>query len=489
MRKFVQRTIAFALLICALLTVSVYAEEAVITGSDVNFRSGPGTDYAIIDCLPKGAVVTVEDRSNGEWYSVTYNGQTGFIYASYLSIAEAPAPTPDPAPAASPEEPAAVSNGSGTINAMYVRFRSGPGTDYSILGEYNTGASVEVTGAIDGWYAVVINGTAGYVYADYVTLSDNVTVPAETPQPTPEPTPAPTPAPAPEPTEVVTGQDFSGHIQGDYVYFRSGPGTSYSIFDCLDNGTALTITGTSGEWTAVTINGQAGYVYSSYVISESGELPSPVETPQPTPEPIPVPVDTYTPTEGYISGNTVRFRSQPSTQSDILGEYNYGNPLTITGTSGEWKAVVIDGQSGYVYSQYVTEGRVTDIGDDPNVSDLGRQVVEYALQFEGCPYVWGGMSPDGFDCSGFTSYVYAHFGITLNRVACDQANNGVEVDISALQPGDILCFYSSSDYIGHVGIYIGNNKFIHASTYTTGVIISELSGYYNTRGFIARRIV
>ena len=208
MRKFVQRTIAFALLICALLTVSVYAEEAVITGSDVNFRSGPGTDYAIIDCLPKGAVVTVEDRSNGEWYSVTYNGQTGFIYASYLSIAEAPAPTPDPAPAASPEEPAAVSNGSGTINAMYVRFRSGPGTDYSILGEYNTGASVEVTGAIDGWYAVVINGTAGYVYADYVTLSDNVTVPAETPQPTPEPTPAPTPAPAPEPTEVVTGPDF-----------------------------------------------------------------------------------------------------------------------------------------------------------------------------------------------------------------------------------------------------------------------------------------
>ena len=151
--------------------------------------------------------------------------------------------------------------------------------------------------------------------------------------------------------------------------------------------------------------------------------------------------------------------------------------------------MTINDVAGYVYSQYVSEGRVAVIGDDPNASELGRQIVEYALQYEGYPYVWGGTSPSGFDCSGFTTYVFRHFGITLNRVACDQARNGVAVDTSALQPGDLLCFYSSADYIGHVGIYIGNNRFIHASTYTTGVIISELSGYYDTRGFIARRVI
>lgn len=79
--------------------------------------------------------------------------------------------------------------------------------------------------------------------------------------------------------------------------------------------------------------------------------------------------------------------------------------------------------------------------------------------------------------------------MTLNRVAADQAKNGVHVEPSELQPGDLLCFYSGSSYIGHVGIYIGNGRFVHASNSTTGVIISELSGYYVTRGYEARRIL
>ena len=80
-------------------------------------------------------------------------------------------------------------------------------------------------------------------------------------------------------------------------------------------------------------------------------------------------------------------------------------------------------------------------------------------------------------------------GYTLNRVACDQANNGVHVEPDQLQPGDILCFYSGSDYIGHVGIYIGDNKFVHAQNSATGVVVSALEGYYATRGFEARRII
>ena len=85
--------------------------------------------------------------------------------------------------------------------------------------------------------------------------------------------------------------------------------------------------------------------------------------------------------------------------------------------------------------------------------------------------------------------MYGQFGYTLNRVVADQARNGAHVDASALEPGDILCFYSSSSYIGHVGIYIGNNKFVHAANSSTGVVITELSGYYSSRGFEARRII
>ena len=116
-------------------------------------------------------------------------------------------------------------------------------------------------------------------------------------------------------------------------------------------------------------------------------------------------------------------------------------------------------------------------------------MAEFALQFVGYPYVWAGKSPDvGFDCSGLTYYTYTHFGYPMHRVADDQTRNGVHVDASELQPGDLLCFYSGGSYVGHVGIYIGDGKFVHASTYTTGVIVTQLSGYYTTRGFEARRI-
>ena len=187
----------------------------------------------------------------------------------------------------------------------------------------------------------------------------------------------------------------------------------------------------------------------------------------------------------------------------------YGNSVTVTGTSGDWTAVTCNGKSGYVYSTYVKSGSFqagsgtqTAAGSQAGAgsaavsapavkgSATGQQIVDYALQFVGYRYVWGGTSPEtGFDCSGFVQYVYKQFGYQLNRVACDQALNGVHVDSKDLQPGDVLCFYSSNNYIGHTAIYIGNNRFVHASTSTTGVIISELNGYYWTRGYEARRIV
>ena len=195
--------------------------------------------------------------------------------------------------------------------------------------------------------------------------------------------------------------------------------------------------------------------------------------------------------------------------SSILGEFFYGNSVTITGTSGDWTAVSYNGKDGYVYSKYVCPGsyqasapvvntiKTVSTGSTGTTttassgSALGQQIANFALQYVGYPYSWGGKSPEtGFDCSGFVYYVYSQFGYTLNRVACDQALNGVHVDPNNLQPGDVLCFYSNDNYyIGHTGIYIGNNKFVHASTSTTGVIITELGGYYFTRGYEARRIV
>ena len=208
MRKFVLRTLVIAAVLCMMFTVTAYAENAVITGSDVNFRSGPGTGYNVIDCLAKGTTVTVNDRSNASWYGVNYNGQDGFISSSYLSVTEE-----------TDSDIIIIGDGdTGYINAMYVRLRSGPSTSSSILGEYNTGTSLTINGTSGEWTSVTINGKDGYVYSTYVSKGTVAPAPtptpdpAETPTPTPEPTPTPTPEPTPAPAPVTQEK---GYINGD----------------------------------------------------------------------------------------------------------------------------------------------------------------------------------------------------------------------------------------------------------------------------------
>ena len=132
-------------------------------------------------------------------------------------------------------------------------------------------------------------------------------------------------------------------------------------------------------------------------------------------------------------------------------------------------------------------------GDDTVTAasaSLGVQVVEYAKQFLGRPYVWGGNGPNSFDCSGFTKYVYAHFGYTLNRTASAQLSNGVSVSRSELQPGDLVFFYNGrvSTPVSHVGIYMGDGQFIHASTTSYRVQYDSIYGYYAPYIVGAKRI-
>ena len=124
-------------------------------------------------------------------------------------------------------------------------------------------------------------------------------------------------------------------------------------------------------------------------------------------------------------------------------------------------------------------------------SGTGQDIVSYAETFLGVPYVYGGTSPSGFDCSGLVYYCYRHFGYTLNRTAAGLAYNGTAVSSSALQVGDIILFTSTDgSYIGHTGIYIGNGQFIHAPHTGDVVKISSLSdSYYTSHYWGARRII
>ena len=195
-------------------------------------------------------------------------------------------------------------------------------------------------------------------------------------------------------------------------------------------------------------------------------------------------------------GSTLNVRSGPATTYDKVASLSDGAVVTIVGIDSGWyKITTSGGTTGYVSSDYMVtcKDSAGSRGDGTAVaasSGLGQQVADYGLQFLGTPYVYGGNGPSCFDCSGFTSYVYRHFGYTLNRTASTQLSNGVSVSKSELQPGDLVFFkYNTSKAASHVGIYIGNGQFVHASTNTYTVKTDTLtSGHYANVYVGARRI-
>lgn len=192
---------------------------------------------------------------------------------------------------------------------------------------------------------------------------------------------------------------------------------------------------------------------------------------------------------GIVNVDSVNVREYSNIESPViekLSKYTYVNVMWL---EPEWAAVSLeDGRIGYISLEYVDvfEGAM------PEFSAGGQAAVEIAKQFLGVPYVWGGTSPSGFDCSGLMQYVYRQLGYNINRVAEDQMRNGIPVSREQLQPGDLVGFYSSpgSGYISHIGMYVGNGEMIHAPHTGDVVKFTSIDGsYYSARFAGGRRIV
>ena len=414
-----------------------------ISGSDVRMRSGAGTSYSILGTYDKGTQMKITGAS-GNWYAVSYGGKTGYVSADYMTLSAGapsadtskPAPTPTPTPAPTP----GTGGFKGAVIGTGVRMRSQPNTNSSVLGYYSNGVTMTVLGSVDGWYKASYNGKTGYVSASYMRISpDNVYSAAK-----------------------------NGSVNGSAVRMRMGPSTDFAVIGSYNKGTEVKISGEYAGWYEVSVSGKYGYIKKDYVKVGSAAVSEPEKT-----------MDSV----GTITGNSVRMRSGPGTGYSVIGYYNKGIQVNVTGQTGNWYAVTYKGLKGYISADYVKLGTSNALAD---------QIVATAKEYLGTPYVWGGTSPKGFDCSGFVYYVYQQYGYQLQRRASLQyANNGVSVSKSQLQPGDLVFFSDSVDPIGHVGIYIGNGNFIHASSGKGCVCITALEGssYYVNHYAGAKRII
>ena len=310
-----------ALLLASALPLAAYAEEvSAKTTEYVNFRSGPGTNYSSQGIIASGTSITVTDTSNSEWYAVRLsNGSTGYIYAAYISMSTG----------------GSTSNGEerSAKTTAYVNFRSGPGTNYSSKGVIASGTSITVTDTSNAqWYAVRLsNGSTGYIFAEYISLSGSNT---------PSATAAPTQAPS-------NGSEQTAKTT-EYVNFRSGPGTNYSSKGVIALGTTVTVTDTNNsEWYAVRLsNGSTGYIFAQYLKLNSSS--SATATPAPT----------QAPSGSEQSAKTteyVNFRSGPGTNYSSKGVIASGTTVTVTDTSNsQWYAVrLANGSTGYIFAQYL----------------------------------------------------------------------------------------------------------------------------------------
>lgn len=231
---------------------------------------------------------------------------------------------------------------------------------------------------------------------------------------------------------------------------------------------------------------------------------------------------------GYVKADGLNIRKEPTTSSEIVHSLSFNSKIKITGEIDGWYRINYNNQEAYVSQKYISDTKLPETttrggydrentiensvseetieneqndveieeniesGIENSTSSEGNEIVEFAKQYLGYKYVSGGASPEtGFDCSGFTTYVFRNFGISLNRTSKDQIKNGVAVGKSDLQPGDLVIFKNrGKTAIGHVGIYIGDGEFIHSANQKEGVVITALSSSYYAQRYVgARRVI
>lgn len=252
-----------------------------------------------------------------------------------------------------------------------------------------------------------------------------------------------------------------GATTGSSLRLRAEASTSSSIVTTLDKSVAVAILDDSIDgWYEISFNGNTGYVSADYLVVDQDNI-----------------FESY----GRVNADGVNLRSEASTAGDIVATLDGSTVVTVNGFEDGWYAITCKyGTEGYIRSDFL---------DLTASSSSASGVADYARQYLGTRYSYGGASPSGFDCSGFTMYIYQQFGYSLPHSATSQWQSGVGTkvySISELQSGDLVFFNDPSRNAGkacsHVGIYVGGGQFIHSSSSkSNGVIISDLtSGYYNT---------
>lgn len=412
----------------------------------------------------------------------------------------------------------------GKANQETVRMRKEASTESSVVTLISLDEEVEVLSEEGEWYKIKYKTYTGYVRKDMLDVDGKT----ETAQNT-------------NSENTTSSEEIKDKIEIGYtgtiaskLDLKLVPSITSSNINTIEENSKITIKDIINKWSYVETDNKSGWVLTSKIkVSEQkNEEVKPEDNKEQAVEETKKEDNTEkttskeeTKTEEkkktdvtkYVSAETLNMRETANNNAKLINQLKVNTKVTVLETEGTWSKIKVNGKTGYVASKYLSDKKVdvtsrseeisrgkentqTENTSSKNESSTqgtsssasGNNIVAYAKKYMGYKYVSGGSSPStGFDCSGFTSYVYKQCGISISRSSSAQASNGTAVSKSNLQPGDLVIFNNRANTsIGHVGIYIGGNTFIHAGNSGTGVITTSLSdSYYQARYVTGRRII
>lgn len=260
------------------------------------------------------------------------------------------------------------------------------------------------------------------------------------------------------------------------VNFRQEASIESECLDKLYDGARVAILDKQDGWYKVAFDGTVGYMSADYI---APQLIMNIEC-----------------GGAKVTASALNLRSGPGTENSIVAKMYEGAIGKIIGINNGWFKVNYNGETGYISPEYVTIVPYTSASSrsssnsgyvaTSSANGTRQQIIDYAANFLGCKYVYGGTTPNGFDCSGFVQYVYRHFGINLVRTSYNQYATSQRISRSELKLGDLVFFSQNagSSKVGHVGIYVGDGQFIHAASPGKGVRYDSLSSSYYAARYV-----
>lgn len=416
----------------------------------------------------------------------------------------------------------------GEITTETLRIRKEPNINSSVLGLVTTGDEVEILSEEDEWVKIKIGDITGYVSSKYVKKSDisksnitnntnnstNTTIEKNT---TNSVTVNNDVENSNEATNLnntnltQTNEKEDIKINKDDLIGEKKLTTKTKLYitpvifsselETLEGGIKINVVSITNGWAFIQTEKNAGWIRVDKISELNSNSDSEEQVTITDLEPQTEETQTQPISKKYVNDSIVNMRKKASTDSEVMAKLSLNTEVDIISQSGDWYQVKVNGTEGYILGSLLSDKKkeITQTTDrslpvsrtEESYGTTADEVIGYSKQYLGCPYVYGGAGASTFDCSGFTMYVYKHFGINLPHTATGQSKLGIYVGRNELQKGDLIIFNDSANAgIGHVGIYIGDGSFIHASSGSGKVTITSLaSDYYARRYVTARRVL